>query len=162
MSNQSIKEIVKNNIEIVEKLERETKQEQSLSGKISALITKFCGSVYFIWIHTVWFAGWIVYNNITTHGFDKYPYNLLTLVVSLEAIFLSTFILISQNQDSKLSESRNRLSLQVALLSEQENSKILELLINIASCSEEVEDTKANILKEDLNLEDVIDGFKED
>ncbi len=60
--------------------------------------------------------------------FDPYPFQLLTLVVSLEAIFLSTFILISQNRQSRLAERRSHLDLQINLLSEQENTKILTML----------------------------------
>ena len=64
---------------------------------------------------------------------DPYPFQLLSVVTGLEAIFLSTFILISQNHDTKLSEKRNHLDLQINLLSEQENTKMLELLEKIAT-----------------------------
>jgi hypothetical protein len=60
--------------------------------------------------------------------FDPYPFQFLTFVVSLEAIFLSTFILISQNRQNRISELRNHLDLQINLLSEQENSKVLAML----------------------------------
>ena len=63
---------------------------------------------------------------------DPFPFTFLTLVVSLEAIFLSTFILISQNHDSKISERRNHLDLQINLLSEQENTQMLVILRAIA------------------------------
>jgi uncharacterized membrane protein len=65
--------------------------------------------------------------------FDPFPFNFLTLIVSLEAIFLSTFILISQNHETRLSERRNQLDLQVNLLSEQENTKMLTILERIAT-----------------------------
>jgi len=60
--------------------------------------------------------------------FDPYPFQFLTFVISLEAIFLSTFILISQNRQNRMSELRNHLDLQINLLSEQENSKMLAML----------------------------------
>ena len=60
--------------------------------------------------------------------FDPFPFTFLTLVVSLEAIFLSAFILISQNHETRLSERRNQLDLQINLLTEQENTKMLKLL----------------------------------
>ena len=63
---------------------------------------------------------------------DPFPFTFLTLVVSLEAIFLSTFILISQNHDSKISERRNHVDLQINLLSEQENTQMLVMLRAIA------------------------------
>ncbi len=65
-------------------------------------------------------------------GFDPYPFPLLTLIVSLEAIFLSTFILISQNRDVRLSERRSQLDLQINLLTERENTKMLTMLKQIA------------------------------
>jgi len=86
----------------------------------------------FVYVHIVWFGVWIVVNNTTSVPFDPYPFTFLTLVVSLEAIFLSTFILISQNHDTELAERRNHLDLQINLLAEQENTKILELLQAIA------------------------------
>ena len=81
----------------------------------------------------MWFGSWIIFNDFTSLAFDPFPYTFLTLVVSLEAIFLSTFILISQNHDTQLSERRNHLDLQINLLAEQENTKMLELLQAIAS-----------------------------
>lgn len=87
----------------------------------------------FVWAHLIGFAGWIVINIFPGIGhFDPFPFIFLTLVVSLEAIFLSTFILISQNHETRLSERRNQLDLQVNLLSEQENTKMLTLIERIA------------------------------
>ena len=64
--------------------------------------------------------------------FDPYPFTFLTLVVSLEAIFLSAFILIAQNRAAVLSERRNQLDLQINLLTEQENTRMLQLLSAVA------------------------------
>ena len=81
----------------------------------------------------IWFAGWILANSLPGfRPFDPFPFTFLTLVVSLEAIFLSTFILISQNHETRLSERRNQLDLQVNLLTEQENTKMLRMLERIA------------------------------
>jgi uncharacterized membrane protein len=91
------------------------------------------GSMRFVWLHLVWFGLWIAANTIPRlPRFDPFPFTFLTLCVSLEAIFLSTFILISQNHETRLSEWRNHLDLQVNLLAEQENSKMLSMLKRIA------------------------------
>ena len=66
-----------------------------------------------------------------TH-FDPYPFTFLTLCVSLEAIFLSSFILIAQNYEMRITERRNQLDLQINLLAEQENTKMLQLLDRMA------------------------------
>jgi uncharacterized membrane protein len=103
------------------------------ADRIAAMIARFCGSITFVWIHVVVFAAWIGYNTLPWfRPFDPYPFTFLTLVVSLEAIFLSTFILISQNYDMRVSERRNQLDLQINLLAEQENTKMLKMLEQIA------------------------------
>ena len=88
------------------------------------------GSVPFAVSHVAWFAVWVLLNSRVLHGiepFDPYPFNFLTLVVSLEAIFLSVFVLMSQNRLTRLSEVRAHLDLQVNLLAERELTTMLEL-----------------------------------
>jgi uncharacterized membrane protein len=65
---------------------------QSVENRVADHITAFSGSMLFVYIHLVWFGCWIGF------GVEKYPYGLLTMIVSLKAIFLSTFVLISQNR----------------------------------------------------------------
>ena len=68
------------------------KRAQSVQNRIADQITTFAGSMWFVYIHIIWFGCWIGL------GVEKYPYGLLTMIVSLEAIFLSTFVMISQNR----------------------------------------------------------------
>ena len=86
----------------------------------------------FVYVHVAWFGGWILWHVLPrlpqALRFDPYPFQFLTFVVSLEAILLSTFILISQNRQNHITELRNHLDLQINLLSEQENSKVLAML----------------------------------
>lgn len=105
--------------------------------RISDYITRFSGSTLFLYIHIVWFGLWILLNiNLIRipylNEFDPFPFGLLTMIVSLEAIFLSTFVLISQNRMSALSEKRTELDLHVNMLAEQKAAKTLELLEHIA------------------------------
>ncbi|MGI9107679.1 MAG: DUF1003 domain-containing protein [Pyrinomonadaceae bacterium] len=105
--------------------------------RISDLITRFSGSMVFVYLHAVWFGLWILLNlNLIKlpylTEFDPFPFGLLTMVVSLEAIFLSTFVLISQNRMAGISEKRSELDLQVNMLAEQKAAKTLELLEHIA------------------------------
>jgi uncharacterized membrane protein len=69
-------------------------------------VTRFSGTMTFVLLHIVWFAAWIIYNITASHPFDKFPFGLLTLIVSLEAIFLSTFVLMSQNESARKDEQR--------------------------------------------------------
>jgi uncharacterized membrane protein len=73
-------------------LEHAMQRAESVQNRIADRITQFAGSMAFVYIHVVWFASWIGF------GVEKYPYGLLTMIVSLEAIFLSTFVMISQNR----------------------------------------------------------------
>lgn len=105
--------------------------------RISDSITQFSGSTLFVILHVIWFGLWILLNINLIHlsyisEFDPFPFGLLTMIVSLEAIFLSTFVLISQNRMSSLSEKRAELDLQVNMLAEQKAAKTLELLEHIA------------------------------
>jgi uncharacterized membrane protein len=86
-------------------------------------------------IHLVWFAGWIIINGgfiRRVKPFDPFPFSLLTMIVSLEAIFLSIWILISQNQMSRQADRREHLDLQVNLLAEQESTATLRVVNRIA------------------------------
>src|ERR1700682_2724307 len=131
---ETVDELTKRNIETVLKLEEAAREQRTSTDRVAELIARFCGSMIFVWVHVVWFGGWIVLNVLPgIPHIDPFPFTFLTLVVSLEAIFLSTFILISQNHDSHVSEKRNHLDLQINLLSEQENTKMLTILKQIAA-----------------------------
>jgi uncharacterized membrane protein len=130
----SVEELMRRNVETICRLEEAAKEPQSVGDRVADFITFFCGSMTFVWVHVAWFGFWIGANILLPKDsrFDPYPFEFLTLIVSLEAIFLSTFILISQNRDSRLADRRNHLDLQVNLLSEQENTKMLQMLEAIA------------------------------
>jgi uncharacterized membrane protein len=80
-------------------------------------ITGFSGSMPFVYLHVLWFAVWLVLN-VTWWRFDPFPFGLLTLIVSLEAIFLSTFVMISQNRESARSDIRADIDFETNVLSE--------------------------------------------
>jgi uncharacterized membrane protein len=130
----TVEQLTRQNVEMVAKLEAATKSDASIGDRIADRISRLCGSMSFIYLHLAWFGVWVLANTIlpTRFHFDEYPFSFLTLIVSLEAIFLSTFIMISQNRQSILSERRAQLDLQINMLSEQENTKMLCLLQQIA------------------------------
>ena len=129
----SVEELTQKNIETILELETAARDSQTLTERIAKFIADFCGSMTFVWVHVIWFGGWILANVLPgISHFDEFPFTFLTLVVSLEAIFLSTFILISQNQETRLTERNNHLDLQINLLTEQENTKMLQMLKRIA------------------------------
>lgn len=125
--------VLNSNILRAVEIEEEQKAKQTPAERISNAIAAFAGSMIFVYIHVIWFGGWILANTILLRKpFDPFPFTFLTLIVSLEAIFLSAFILISQNHETRLTERRNQLDLQINLLAERESTKTLELLREIA------------------------------
>jgi uncharacterized membrane protein len=140
MSSQTLSqnEIVRKNTAAIAKMQRQVTDARTLAGRIADGITDFTGSMAFVYVHIVWFTTWILLNVGLIHipnvsEFDKFPFSLLTMIVSLEAIFLSTFVLISQNRLACASEKRAELDLQVNLLAEQKATKVLEMLDQIAN-----------------------------
>jgi uncharacterized membrane protein len=105
-------------------------RERSLEDRIADAITGFAGRMRFVYVHIVWFTVWVLANSgrLGVRPFDPYPYGLLTMVVSLEAIFLSTFVLISQNRLGEQSEHRADLDLHIDLLTEYELTRVLQML----------------------------------
>ncbi|HYE65778.1 MAG TPA: DUF1003 domain-containing protein [Pyrinomonadaceae bacterium] len=129
-------EIMRKNISAVAQMQRKVSEARTLQGRIADLITEFSGSMAFVYLHAIWFSVWILLNVGLIQlpyvsEFDPYPFGLLTLIVSLEAIFLATFVLISQNRLAEASERRAELDLQVNLLAEQKATKVLEMLDQI-------------------------------
>jgi uncharacterized membrane protein len=90
---------------------------QRREERVADLITKFSGSMQFVYLHILWFTLWIVLN-VTILRFDPFPFGLLTLIVSLEAIFLSTFVLLSQNREAARQDLRSEIDFETNVLSE--------------------------------------------
>jgi len=132
---QILDNIVERNVGIVREIEEASHQRRSSGQVVSDAIASFCGSTTFIWVHCIFFGGWLSFNSLEIvpqmYRFDQPPFPILKLVVSLEAIFLSTFILISQNRQTVIYEERSHLSLQINLLAEEETSHILSMLRRI-------------------------------
>jgi uncharacterized membrane protein len=120
---------VTQNLATIAAIEQADMTQRSIGDRVSAVIARFAGSMAFVALHASWFTIWIAMNWPTrAHRFDPYPYNLLTLIVALEVIFLSTFVLISQNRMARLADRRAHLNLQINLLAEAEMTKVLKTL----------------------------------
>jgi len=138
------------NIRAIARLENEALHQRSLTDRVSDSITRFAGSSVFILLHIIWFIVWIVLNvgDIPAiHPFDPYPFTFLTMVVSLEAIFLSIFVLISQNRMAHQADRRAHLDLQINLLAEQENTMMLRMLESLC----EQQGIKTTPMKEEIH-----------
>ena len=97
----------------------------NVQNRVADKITTFAGSMAFVYLHIVWFVVWIVTGTI--FGFDAYPFGLLTMIVSLEAIFLSTFVMISQNRADAKRQVIADHQWQLVQEEDKQNCQLLEL-----------------------------------
>lgn len=129
-----LNEVAAQNAVNVARMDEDASTRATPGERIARIVGGFCGSMNFIWIHLAWFICWGIYN--TTPWFsasppDPFPFSVLALLVSLETVFLSAFILISQRQEARLADRRSQLELQINMLAEQESTKALHLLQRI-------------------------------
>ena len=126
---------VQENIDAIKRWERASLRDRSRAERLSDWVTENAAHGGVLMFHLVWFLAWIALNVGVVPGlapFDPYPFSLLTMLVSLEAIFLSLFVLASQNRLSRQADKREHLDLQVDLLAEREETAMLRLLHDIA------------------------------
>lgn len=119
------------NIATVAKLEQDFLKHRTFLEKAADAVANFVGSITFVAMHLVVFAVWMIINArflSFVKPFDPFPYPLLCMIVSLEGVILSTFVLMKQNRMSLRADQRNHLNLQIDLLAEKEVTKILQLL----------------------------------
>ena len=101
-------------------------------NRVADQITRFAGSMKFVYIHVTWFSLWIVF------GVEDYPFGLLTMIVSLEAIFLSTFVMISQNRADEKRQVIADQQWRTVQEEEQQNERLLRLSNEILDLTKEI------------------------
>ena len=128
--NPLLADVIEHNIQNLIRLRLQTAQKRTLQERLADVITAFSGRMLFVYLHILWFSAWVLSNTgwLGLPRFDPFPYGLLTMIVSLEAIFLSTFVLISQNRLSADSDRRADLDLHIGLLTEHEVTRVLQML----------------------------------
>jgi uncharacterized membrane protein len=100
--------------------------------RVAEQLTTWASSTWFLAAHVVWFAIWIIWNaGVWFAGWDPFPFGLLTMIVSLEAIFLAIFVLMTQQRESAIAELREELNIQINLRIEEEVTKSLHLLAGL-------------------------------
>jgi uncharacterized membrane protein len=123
------------NVQAIRRWERATLLARSKGEQLSDWIACAAGSGPVLLLHVVWFGVWVSVNVGAIRGitpFDPFPFPFLTTTVSLEAIFLSLFVLVSQNRLTLQADKRSHLDLQIDLLAEREMTAVLQLLQDIA------------------------------
>lgn len=125
---------LRQNIEDLTARQRQDAERAPLSDKVADRITRFTGSMTFVVLHLVLFGVWIAVNLGVVPGMPRFDptFVALAMVASVEAIFLSTFVLISQNRMAAAADRRADLDLHVSLLAEHELTKLAVLVAQIA------------------------------
>lgn len=120
------------NVLVMAEMEREERAQQRTAERVASRVAAASGTITFLWIQLALTAAWIAFNSWPgLPHIDPFPYVFLTLVLSVEAILLSIFILISQNEETRINERRAALDLQIDLLAEQESTRALRMLRQI-------------------------------
>ncbi len=124
------------NIETVARLEQEFLERRTLIDRVGDAVGAFVGTMTFVVLHVVIFFVWIAVNLRLIPGipaFDPYPFLLLGMVVSIEGVLLTTFVLMKQSRMSLRADRRNQLNLQIDMLSEREITKMLQMLTQMCA-----------------------------
>lgn len=157
-------EVVDRNIHALLAHRTREERERRLRDKIADRVTAFTGSMTFVFIHLVVFGLWVVINLGWTPlpTFDP-TFVVLAMVASVEAIFLSTFVLITQNRMAALADKRANLDLQMSLLSEHEITRLISLVSEMAKKMQINESTNPELdeLKRDVPPEKVLDRIEQ-
>ena len=108
-------------------------EQRSRIERVADALTRVAASTPFLVFHVIWFVAWVLANTgvFGMPAFDPFPFGLLTLIVSLEAIFLSIFVLMAQSRESAVAELREEVSLEVILRMEEEVTKTLQLVAGL-------------------------------
>jgi uncharacterized membrane protein len=158
-------EVLARNIQTLLEKRRSEERKASLEQKLADAITRFSGSMPFVYFHGVFFGCWILLNLgwVGLRPFDP-SFVVLAMIASVEAIFLSTFILISQNRMSAIAEKRADLDLHISLLAEHEITRILQLVSQVAKHVGIGEGNMPELaeLKRDVAPEKVLDRIEEE
>jgi uncharacterized membrane protein len=145
------------NIEAILKLEEDDERKLSSLHRVSHKIGWFVGTIYFVIIQAAFVLLWLLWNTLAVRSFDPFPFPLLSAVLALEAVLLTSFVLIRQNSMDRQSERRNHLDLQINLLAEKEATSILRALCEIANHLQInlSTDAESRELKEDIAVESI-------
>jgi len=148
--------ILHRNIAALADMRKAQERQRALSDRVADAVTRFTGSMTFVAIHLVLFGGWLLVNSRLAPERVRFDPQYITLAMfaSVEAIFLSTFVLISQNRMQAAADRRAELDLQVSLLSEHEVTRLVEMVdairrhLDVAPPPREVEELKRDVRPE--------------
>jgi uncharacterized membrane protein len=157
--------VVHRNIHALLEVHNKYEEARTTEERAADRITEFAGTMRFVYLHMALFGGWILLNLGLIPGikpFDPFPFVMLAMWASVEAIFLSTFVLISQNRMMALAEKQAALDLQVSLLAEHEVTRLIHMVDALSRRlgMPEPTDQEINELKQDVAPEEVLEEIE--
>jgi uncharacterized membrane protein len=155
--------VVHENIRALVEVRKQFARGRSLQEKVADAITGFAGSMAFVYFHIAFYGFWFTANTRLIPGlkpWDPFPFVMMAMIASVEAIFLTTFILISQNRMQAVAEKRNDLDLQINLLSEHEMTRSIELIERIARHLNVPNIPEVGELKKDVSPKSVLEEME--
>jgi uncharacterized membrane protein len=165
MADDSLNSALRRNIDALRRRRAEEEAQASVEARLATAITRFTGSMRFVFVHALVYGFWIVANLGWVPGVKEWDptFVILAMVASVEAIFLSTFILITQNRMAAAADRRAELDLQVSLLAEAEITKLVELVSMIAERMQlsTTEQQEIEEMKRRVAPEAVLDAIEE-
>ncbi len=160
-----VAEVVERNIRALLERRREEEKKKTLQDRVADSVTRFTGSVLFVYIHVIIFGSWIVINVGWVPALPRFDpsFVILAMAASVEAIFLSTFVLITQNRMAAIADKQSHLDLQISLLAEHEITRIITLVSAIAERLnvKGSESPELDELKKDIQPETVLEKMEE-
>jgi len=158
--------VLRRNIEALEEHARQERRRATVQERLAQRITDFAGSMVFVYLHLALVGAWVAVNLgwvPSVKAFDP-TFVILATFASVEAIFLSTFVLISQNRTAEMADRRAKLDLQINLLAEHEVTRLLSLMKAVAHHLgvEEAHDPALHELERDVAPEAVLQELAED
>jgi len=155
---------IRRNIDSIARMEEEYLKKRSLSDRVADSVGDFSGSMAFVAIHILIYGGWMLVNLgvlPVAPRFDPFPFMLLSMIVGVEAIFLSTFVLMKQKRMSQREEVRAHLDLQVNLLAEREMTLVIQMLAGISEkLGVQTSHTDLRELAEETSVEAMVEGLQ--
>jgi uncharacterized membrane protein len=155
---------LRRNIEALEHRRAREAERATFEERIAEAITSFTGTMRFVYLHIAIYGGWIIANLGIVPALPRFDpsFVMLAMIASVEAIFLSTFVLISQNRMTSVANKRADLDLQISLLAEHELTKVAEMVSAIAERvnAKPLDDTEVEEIKRDVQPEAVLDEIE--
>jgi len=162
--NQALSEVMQRNIRALIAARQEHETKDARGQRFAQAVSRWAGSLWSVYAHAALFGGWALFNSGAITGIesvDPFPFVGLAMWASVEAIFLSIFVLISQNRSAEVAEARADLDVQINLLAEHEITHLVRQIDAIAAKLQvQIDEPQVEQLKKDVDLTEVLQQIK--